>query len=350
MGRKSSMLYKETSKINWLLILQAWTMLWVVIGHSSLQIPHTELSPFYSDLLSDIAYSFHMPMFIFISGYLFFMTRINTGKSYWPTIKDKIIKLGIPYLFFTLIALVLKSIFATEMDRPTTLSFVELGHAFLYPDDGPVSGFWFLAVIMWCFLLYPLWKALLRNNITIICGLIVSLILCVTIDYSENNLFCFLKFLSHSFYFFLGIVACRYSLCEMKTPRLYIIGASSLMVYSLLFIIHINRAAVLIAVIGMLLSISLAQILNRFIPSVFSSFRKYTYQIYLMGIFFQIFTKILFKHYQIDNCFAYTLCVLSGLYLPVLISMVVQKINFAPLCMLIGMQKRNKFVQQQDGK
>lgn len=344
------MLDQKTSKINWLLILQGWTMLWVVIGHSPLQPAHTELSHWYSDLLSDLAYSFHMPMFIFISGYLFYLTRIKTGKTYWPTIKDKIIKLGIPYLFFTIFAMVLKSVFSTEMDRPTSITFGELAHAFLYPDDGPVSGFWFLAVIMWCFLFYPLWKALLRNKATVICGLIVTLALCLTVDFSENNLFCFLKFLSHSFYFFLGAVACRYGLHEMKTPVLYTVGILSLLIFTLLFIVHINGAEVITAVMGMLFSISFAQILNNFIPSAFSSFRNYTYQIYLMGIFFQIFTKIIFKHYLFDNFFAYTLCVLSGLYFPVLISIAVKKINLAPLCAVIGMQKRNQIIKEKDGQ
>lgn len=52
------------TKINWLLILQGWAMLWVVIGHAPLgaigEGPKLEIS------LYKFAYSFHMPLFILV--------------------------------------------------------------------------------------------------------------------------------------------------------------------------------------------------------------------------------------------------------------------------------------------
>lgn len=334
------MFYQKTSKINWLLILQGWTMLWVVIGHASLQTPHSEMSNWYSDLLTDIAYSFHMPMFIFISGYLFYLTRIKPEKLYLPMIKDKIIKLGIPYLLFTLFAMVLKSIFASEMERPTEISIHEIWHAILYPDDGPVSGFWFLAVIMWCFIFSPVWKYLLRNRVTVICGLVFTLVLCVCVSFSTNNILCFPKFLAYSFYYFLGIVACRYGSCEIKTSVAFFAGVVLLLLFICLFLLRIQGLEVLAAVMGMTCSICLAQILDKFIPGVFSSFRQYTYQIYLMSIFFQIVCKIIFNSHGINNIVAYALCIISGLYFPVLISLVIEKINFTPLYVCIGLTKK----------
>ena len=70
MGRK---------KITWILILQAWAMLWVVIGHSPLKMPISESDPFYVNILYDIAYSFHMPLLVLVSGYLFYMTRMESN-------------------------------------------------------------------------------------------------------------------------------------------------------------------------------------------------------------------------------------------------------------------------------
>lgn len=61
-------------KINWLLILQGWAMLWVVIGHSPLSLDNM---PPYVEVLHKIAYSFHMPLFIAISGYLFQLTKLS---------------------------------------------------------------------------------------------------------------------------------------------------------------------------------------------------------------------------------------------------------------------------------
>ena len=62
-------------KINWLLILQGWAMLWVVIGHAF--IGQTGERPEYVDVLFDFAYSFHMPLFMLVSGWLFYQTRLK---------------------------------------------------------------------------------------------------------------------------------------------------------------------------------------------------------------------------------------------------------------------------------
>ena len=71
MGWKSGALYQEkklktmTRKINWILILQAWAMLWVVVGHAPL-LSVDMIQPGYVEILYRIAYSFHMPLFIFV--------------------------------------------------------------------------------------------------------------------------------------------------------------------------------------------------------------------------------------------------------------------------------------------
>lgn len=107
---------KEKAKINWLSILQAWAMLWVVIGHASLS---KEIKPEWDTNFVTVAYMFHMQLFVLVSGYLFRLTRLNDLKkwTYGKILNDKVIRLGVPGLFFSLVALVLKSIFPGEMNR-----------------------------------------------------------------------------------------------------------------------------------------------------------------------------------------------------------------------------------------
>ena len=64
-------------KINWLLILQGWTMLWVVIGHAFLGKPGE--GPQWENVLTYFAYSFHMPLFMLVSGWLFYLTRLRVS-------------------------------------------------------------------------------------------------------------------------------------------------------------------------------------------------------------------------------------------------------------------------------
>lgn len=52
-------------------------MLWVVIGHSFLGV--FEEGPVWENALCNFAYSFHMPLFMLVSGWLFYRTRLETS-------------------------------------------------------------------------------------------------------------------------------------------------------------------------------------------------------------------------------------------------------------------------------
>lgn len=113
---------KKRIKINWLLILQGWAMLWVVIGHSSLLGPDN--GPVWESCLTKFAYSFHMQLFILVSGWLFFFTRLNIEKEwgYAKTIGEKTVRLLVPGLVFSLIAIAVKLVFPGDMSRAVDMS------------------------------------------------------------------------------------------------------------------------------------------------------------------------------------------------------------------------------------
>ena len=102
----------------------------------------------------------------------------------------------------------------------------------------------------------------------------------------------------------------------------------------------LSLASLLAAVGGIIASVAIAFILDRYTPKVFYSFRDYTYQIYLMGIFFQIAIKIIYKHIDCPYGLGFIACILVGLYGPVVVSIIFQKINWAPLLRCIGLTKK----------
>lgn len=93
---------EQKTKIIWISILQGWSMLLVVIGHITLtnifENPETPISTG----IERIIYGFHMPLFMFISGGLFYYTKIRKDKKYGVTIRDKVKRLLAPFVFFTL--------------------------------------------------------------------------------------------------------------------------------------------------------------------------------------------------------------------------------------------------------
>ena len=75
-------------------------MLWVVIGHAFLGKPGD--GPQWENELFNFAYSFHMPLFMLVSGWLFYLTRLRLNKNTlsqwtcWAIVKDKAVRLLIP--------------------------------------------------------------------------------------------------------------------------------------------------------------------------------------------------------------------------------------------------------------
>lgn len=193
-----------TKKINWILILQAWAMAWVVIGHS----PVTSLQmsqPTYVETLYHIAYSFHMPLFILVSGYLFHLTRIEKNVGWVNMFVDKLKRLGIPFLVFTFIALAMKSMFSGDMERPTELGIKEYVLAIIYPSEGPLNEMWFVAVLFWLFALQPVWQYSLKNYKSELLCLSILIILHF-LPLRFLNVFEFWKALTYGIYFYSGIL------------------------------------------------------------------------------------------------------------------------------------------------
>lgn len=104
-------------------------------AHRTFENPETPVSA----AIETIIYSFHMPLFMFISGFLFYYTKISRNIAYKNVVIDKLKRLGIPFLFFTLFTFAVKFAFAPFMKRPVELSISQFVNSFLYPGSNPLS-------------------------------------------------------------------------------------------------------------------------------------------------------------------------------------------------------------------
>ena len=327
------------NKINWLLILQGWAMFCVVLGHSA---PAAKIEDFpsYALIIYYFCYSFHMPLFIAISGFLFYLTRINSNWTYLEMIKEKLVRFGIPFLVFTMVGMVLKSVFASSVDRPTTISLGELVNAILYPGKGPFAEFWFLGTIIWFFVLSPVWKFFLGNKYLAILLLIGLAIL--SPNHPKTEFLALTHVCKYAIYFFAGILcAMMYKkkasfITSLAIPVLFVAGG---VIYAVGRLWHIPLMA---PFGGITFSLSLALLCERIYPSLFVSFRNYTYQIYLLGIFFNVMVTIISAKFELPFVPMQILSLLLGLYMPVLISRVLQTLNFKPLLMCVGLKSKVK--------
>lgn len=141
----------KEAKIYWISILQGWSMLLVVIGHVTLTNIFENPATPVSTEVERIIYGFHMPLFMFISGGLFYYTKSGKVKirSYY---QDKAKRLLAPFIFFTLATFALKYIFNPLMKRPVELSFKQIINSVLYPASN-FREMWFIITLFIIFLL-----------------------------------------------------------------------------------------------------------------------------------------------------------------------------------------------------
>lgn len=333
----------EKKRINWLLILQGWAMLWVVIGHSFLGVfLH---GPEWENLLCKIAYSFHMPLFMFVSGWLFYLTRLKTqglngGEVKWSfgqILKDKALRLLLPGFVFSVVAFALKIAFPGEMSRQVGLSVHDIIHQYLYPYDNPMRELWFIATLYWFFILTPFWSFVLKREWTT--WLAVLVLVALHFLHPRTGFLCIGRVFEYAIWFYLGLVISKTDFVEkVLNKHIWILLAIGIAVYlagefTIRFIITVG---------GITLSFALAFIADKYIPKLFFSFRNYTYQIFLMGIFAQMLIKILFKHVNWPYFPTYLLCIAVGLYVPVVVSKIIEIINWKPLALCVGLKTTRK--------
>ena len=339
---KSKSMAKE--KINWLLILQGWAMLWVVIGHSFVG-EHLK-GPEWESAITNFAYTFHMPLFMLVSGWLFYLTRLKAykasggyqlivdGWTYWRIVQDKSLRLLLPGVVFSIISFAVKIAFPGEVSRQTGISLKEIVVAFLYPYDNPFRELWFIVALYWFFMLTPFWRFVLKRKWTMYGS--VLLLGCLHFVHPETTLLSIDKVCLHALWFYLGILICKNDLVtKVFNKQLYLTMGIGIVMYL------VRHYIPLFGTIGLILfSFGLALLADRFVPRLYSSFRNYTYQIFLMGIFAQMAVKIAYRHIEMPYVLAYLLCITMGLYVPVIVSKIIERINWKPLSLCIGLKTK----------
>ena len=140
-------------------------------------------------------------------------------------------------------------------------------------------------------------------------------------------------------WFYLGLVICKTDIVERlfnKKPWL------TLVVGIAIYVLGWFTNGFVTSIGGIVFSFALALILDKYLPKTFFSFRNYTYQIFLMGIFAQILVKILYRYITMPYLLAYLLCLALGLYVPVLVSKLLEWINWKPLLLCVGLKVKTK--------
>jgi len=328
-------IYKQ-NEIVWLSVLQGFVMFLVILGH----VIHNTALFEWEYVLQNIIYSFHMSLFMCISGYLLYKTQIIKNKSFATVLKNKSIRLLIPYFTLPFVAFILKMIFSEYMKRPVTFSFDQLLATFVWLTNNPLDEMWFLNVLFGLFLLYPIYCIISKKMVfALLLLLFFTLIHFATFEIN-SFIFNFNRIFHYGIFFYVGILLAKYDLFDRIRFNLLWIIIIGCLLHSFTF--YFYGGNIFTAFFGITVSFAFAIKISKVFPNLFSSFRDYTYQIFFIGVFCQVLLRILIKKIGIEDGFGYILfyvvSILTGIYVPVIVSKIVQKLNLKVLKLMIGLR------------
>lgn len=324
-------------RITWISILQAIAIIAIVIGHLDIDgdlNPNHPIANWIEQFMQ-----FGLATFFFISGYLYVRSS-QYDKSYPHLLKAKFIRLLIPYIFMTLVMLVIKNAMPSMMSRKAEYSFAYIVNAFLYPWDGPARHVWFLASLFSFFALIPLYKwTIQKKNSSIITIAILFLIQQLSSAIPYTSLLAIDRSVQFFIYFYLGMVMMKYNLIS-KLHNLYTFWACLL-----LYIVGSFYEIPLQTYwgIGMIISFSylLSKRERKQMMSWYKNISKYSYQIYLMHFPPIFLGRMIFnKHFIHSDLLWFPICWIStlliALYIPILICKIFEKLP-KPIRLCIGL-------------
>ena len=130
-------------RVHWIDIAKGIAIVLVVIGHvvSSYHGSGLYIDNQMFNFISQFVYSFHMALFMILSGYL-----VNLGKkkegSKGKRILQVIINYGIPYVVFSAVWVLMKMIMSSHTNSSVSMK------AILFIPIYPISFMWFIYALM----------------------------------------------------------------------------------------------------------------------------------------------------------------------------------------------------------
>jgi fucose 4-O-acetylase-like acetyltransferase len=220
----------------------------VVIGHVDLGV----LQPASWTAIREIIYTFHMPLFMVVSGILFAMTQkqIASLSEYHAFLKKKAARLLVPYATITMVLLAVKlaaSAFFT-LSRPVAGNL--LYFVFLNPLGGFSNILWFIYTLFVIFLLFPVLRFSVKNDLVLMA---VTILLSL---FPWTQAFCLDQAFLHLPFFTAGYVLYRMSFFDELRPLAGI--ATPLVIYVFVFALrsHVSGSFAASRAISILLGVT----------------------------------------------------------------------------------------------
>lgn len=309
-------------RIKFISLLQTIAIILVVVGHSMHEYPvdHGE-----GTLVYRMIYAFHMPLFVFISGFLFSYSLSRSGvRPYGQFLADKALRLLVPYFILGAATFIPRAMMSGVADDAVELSLRGFVESLLYSDRLVIVFFWFLTMLFVLFNLVYGAVRLFRGRLTpafyVVAGAI-ALVLNLSVAPYYVQFFSLGRVAQLMVYFIAGMACMTW---RQPIERALRLGRwIPFVVFSGLFVgLFFSRSMfgggeLLCAFAGIGMAVALAHLLEKYDVRFLDHLEGFSYMIFLLSWYTGTFSQQVLHHFTDFDWWVYTIIAIAlSIYVP----------------------------------
>jgi peptidoglycan/LPS O-acetylase OafA/YrhL len=311
----------NNGRIEWIELAKGFAIFLVVFAHlfkfGSLPVPE-----FYTFLKNRI-YNFHMPLFMFLSGCVYFYRSYhiqNSASSLLRLFVQRADRLLVPFFGLAILTVGAKAMLRQWffVEESTFSLFDSFSLIFVNTESSPVFTIWYLFVLFVFAVLTPIIFKLLRRNF------LALLVFSIAIYFVDAPDICYLnRILSFYVFFVLGGLFSTGSLPLGKAPRHVYYGVAALFLVSLIPPIDRFYALLICGVLSCLVIPRMVVAFGGGLKRALFFLAEHTMAIYLfnvasIGLIKAVYIKTF--SYSIEHFYILVpLMLIGGIFLPVML-------------------------------
>jgi hypothetical protein len=273
-----------------------------------------------------------MPLFMFVSGYVYWATW--KPVKYMDFVLKKFKRLMMPYFLVSILIISIKMISESSLHVENPVTWLAYLKMFYIPSAG--YFLWFAYALFLAFLIIPFFHTDKRLNILFV----VALVFLLT-PFSVTRLFCLEELRKHLFYFVLGCIISREENIRLLFNKFhpFLLMALCICVYWLKFGLRFTQGVTIslfLALAGVVFILSLSRYINgrtTVVKRFFINLSVYSYTVYLLHTTFEGFAKAVLVKIPIDAddglmfCVSASIVILAGVLAPVVVSLLLKRLK-----------------------
>ena len=304
--------------------LRGYACLLVVLGHVMVGIRNAGLETgYFFDYLEKFIYTFHVALFMFLSGYVYKITGMWERKgTRGKFLCHKLINLGIPYIIFSSIYIVINSVISGTNHNNSFSDILNIWKR-------PVAQYWFIYALLILFIIWIL-LSYIFNDVVI---LFILTIIYLMVSFLKIDVPIIGAALSFAFIFGLGVCIPKLCIDKIEVWKKILFIIFHIFIISVLIVYNLQKVSILLMlaqVIGAFGSVAFISLIYRgnCIEKALLFINKYSFPIYLLHTIFTSAVRIaLFKiGFNLYLIHLFAGCIV-GVMAPIIIAMFAEKID-----------------------